>query len=123
MKQLYAQDDDFQESFEAYESPIHCDRGKWKEFMIEDGLLFRTIQLCIPKCSMRENLIREKHSGGLDGHFGQEKAFEQLQHFYYWPKMRSKVQNFMSSYKIFQHAKGKIMNIRLYTSFPIPNRP
>ena len=65
--------------------------GKWEEFMIQDGLLFRNNQLCIPKCSMRENLIREKHSGGLAGHFGHDKTFEQLQHFYYWPKMRYEV--------------------------------
>jgi hypothetical protein len=51
--------------------------------MVQDGLLFGNIQLCIPKCSMRENLIREKHGGGLAGHFGHEKTFEQLQHFYY----------------------------------------
>ena len=30
---------------------------------------------------MRENLIREKHSGGLAGHFNHDKTFEQLQHF------------------------------------------
>ena len=30
-----------------------------------------------------ENLIREKRSGDLFGHFGHDKTFEQLQHFYY----------------------------------------
>ena len=51
--------------------------------MIQDGFLFQNSQLCIPKCLMRENLIREKNSGGLVGHFGHDKTFEQLQHFYY----------------------------------------
>ena len=91
MKELYAQDFDFQETYEACKSPVQYDRGKWTEFMIQDGLLFRNNQLCIPKCSMRENLIREKHSGGLVGHFGHDKTFKQLQHFYYWPRMRSEV--------------------------------
>jgi hypothetical protein len=27
---------------------------------------------------MRENLLKEKHSGGLVGHFGHEKTFAQL---------------------------------------------
>ena len=72
---------------------------------------------------MRENLIREKHSGGLVGHFGHDKTFEQLQHFYYWPRMRFEVQKFVSSCKICQHAKGKSHNTGLYTPLPIPNRP
>ena len=86
MKELYAQDSDFQE---ACKSPVQYDRGKWAKFMIQNGLLFRNNHLCTPKCSMRENLIKEKHSGGLAGHFGHDKTFEQLQHFYYWPRMRS----------------------------------
>ena len=48
--------------------------------MIQDGLLFRNSQLCISKFSMRDNLIKVKHSGGLAGHFGHDKTFEQLQH-------------------------------------------
>ena len=83
MKELYDQDSNFQEAFEDCESPIHYDRGKWMEIMIQDGLLFRNNQLYIHKCSMRENLIREKHNRGLAGHFGHDKTFEQLQHFYY----------------------------------------
>ena len=51
--------------------------------MIQDGLLFGNNQLRIPKCSMQENLIREKHRRGLACHFGHDKTFEQLQHFYY----------------------------------------
>ena len=89
MKELYAQDSNFQEAFETCKSPIHYDGGKWEEFMIQDGLLHRNNQLCIPKCSMREKLIKEKHSGRLASHFGHDKTFEQLQHFYYWPRMRS----------------------------------
>ena len=72
---------------------------------------------------MRENLIREKHNEGLAGHFGHDKTFEQLQHFYYWPKMRSEVHKFMNNCKMCQHAKGKSQNTRLYTPLPIPNKP
>ena len=68
--------------------------------MIQDGLLFRNSQLCIPKCSMRDNLIKVRHSGGLAGHFGHDKTFEQLQHYYYWPKMRYKVHKFVNNYRI-----------------------
>jgi hypothetical protein len=43
--------------------------------MVQDGLLFKGNQSCILKSSMRENISKEKHSGGLDGHFGHEKTF------------------------------------------------
>ena len=38
--------------------------------MLQDGLLFKNSELCIRKCSMRENLTQEKQNGGLEGHFG-----------------------------------------------------
>ena len=97
MKELYHQGSDFQEALEPCRSPVHYDRDKWEKFMIQNGLLFRNSQLCIPKFSMRDNLIKVKQSGGLAGHFGHDKTFEHLQHFYYWPKMRSKVQKFMNN--------------------------
>jgi hypothetical protein len=46
--------------------------------MIQDGLLFKGNQLCIPKCSMRENLLKEKDTGGLARHFGHDKMFSKL---------------------------------------------
>ena len=76
MKELYAQDSNFQEAYEACKRPVQYDKGKWTEFMIQHGLLLRDNQVCIPKCLMRENLIREKHGGGLAGHFGDDKTFE-----------------------------------------------
>jgi hypothetical protein len=91
IKELYDQDSKFQKAFQSCKSPVQYDKGKWTKFMIQDGFLFRNSQLCIPKCSMRENLIMENHSGGLDSYFGYEKTFKQLEHFYYWPMMRSKV--------------------------------
>jgi hypothetical protein len=85
--------------------------------MIQEGLLFKVNQLCIPKCSMRDNLLKEKHSGGLDGHFGHDKTFAQLSSSYYWPGMRTKAINFVNKCRICQHAKGKRQNTRLYQPF------
>jgi hypothetical protein len=78
-----------------------------QEYLIQDGLLFKGFQLCIPKCSMRENLLKEKHSGGLAGHFGHDKTFAQLNNSYYWPGMREEVKKFVNRCNIFQYAKGK----------------
>ena len=72
---------------------------------------------------MIENLIKEKHSGGLAGHFGTDKTYEQLSHFYFWPKTRVEVDNFVKNCKVCQYAKGRSQNAGLYTPLPIPDRP
>ena len=81
LKELYENDVDFKEAFEACKNYVLFGRIQWLDYFLQEGLLFKENQLCIPICSMRENLIREKHSGGLTGHFGAGKSFEKLSHF------------------------------------------
>jgi hypothetical protein len=57
--------------------------------MIQYIFLFKGFKLCIPICLMRENLLKEKHSGGREGHFDHDKTFEQLNDSYYWSSMRA----------------------------------
>jgi hypothetical protein len=87
LRDMYADDQDFKEMYEATKNPVLRDRSQWMDYMIQEGLLFRGNQLCIPKCSMRENLLKEKHSGGLAGHFGHNKTFPKLNESYFWPGM------------------------------------
>ena len=70
LKDLYLKDLDFSEAWKACIEPIIVDRTRWLDYLIQDGMLFKGSQLCIPRSSMRENLIKEKHSGGMAGHFG-----------------------------------------------------
>ena len=79
---------------------MEVDREPWMEYTLQDGLLFKNSKLCVPRCSMRENLIQEKHNGGMVGHFGSNKTFGQLGHFYFWPRMRSEVEKFVSRCKV-----------------------
>jgi hypothetical protein len=83
LKDMYTGDADFAEAYEAAENPVLRDRSPWMDYMIQNGLLFRGNQLCIPHCSMRENLLKEKHSGGLAGHFGHDKTFAKLSEAYF----------------------------------------
>ena len=85
LKNLYPTDLDFAESLKACIVPIRLDWMKWLDFIIEDGMLFKGSQLCIPKSLMRENLIKEKHSGGLARHFGRDKIIALVAKNYYWP--------------------------------------
>jgi hypothetical protein len=52
---------------------------------------------------MRENLLKEKHSGGLVGHFGHDKMLSKLNESYFWPGMREDVKIFMDRCRICQH--------------------
>jgi hypothetical protein len=72
---------------------------------------------------MRENLLKEKHSGSLAGHFGKNKTLAQLSAYYFWPGMQDDVKKFVERCRICQHAKGRSQNTRLYQPLPIPNRP
>ena len=71
------------------------DRTKWLDYLIQDGMLFKGNQLCIPRSSMRENLIKEKHSGGMVGYFGRDKTIAILREYYFWPQMSQDVNNFV----------------------------
>jgi len=95
LKDMYLEDVYFKEAYEACHNPILRDRSPWMDFTLQEGLLFKGIKFCIPKCSMRENLLQEKHSGGLAGHFGNDKTYSQLSNFYHWPRMRTDVHKFV----------------------------
>jgi hypothetical protein len=108
--------------YEAAENPVLRDRSPWIDYMIQEGLLFRGNQLCIPNCSMRENLLKEKHNGGLAGHFGHDKTFAKLSESYFWPGMWSEVKRFVDRCRICQHSKGRKQNAGFYQPLPIPER-
>lgn len=57
LKDLYEANANFQEAFEACKNLVNRHRIPWSEYMLQDGLLFKNSQLCIPTYSMRENLI------------------------------------------------------------------
>ena len=75
LKDMYKEDTDFKEAYEACKNSLLRDRSPWMEYLIQDGLLFKGSQFFIPKCSMRDNLLKEKHNRGLAGHFGHDKTF------------------------------------------------
>ena len=75
MVEMYEDDADFKDVYTKTQNPIVHNKSQWLDYLIQGGLLFKGNKLCIPKCSMREDIIKEKHSGGLCGHFGQDKTF------------------------------------------------
>jgi hypothetical protein len=72
---------------------------------------------------MRENLLKEKHNGGLAGHFSHDKTFTKLSESYFWPGMWSEVKRFVNRCRICQHSKGRKKNAGFYQPLPILERP
>ena len=70
MVDMYKDDVEFKEIYAVVKNPVVHNRSQWLDYVIQGGLLFKSNKLCIPKRSMRENIIREKHSGGLSENFG-----------------------------------------------------
>jgi hypothetical protein len=62
---MYQYDVDFKDAYATCGNCVAGKKSQWLDYMLQEGLLFKNSKLCIPKCSMRENLIKEKHSGGL----------------------------------------------------------
>lgn len=73
---------------------------------MHNGYLFRGLQLCIPYCSLREQIIRELHSWG---HFGRDKTFALISSDYYWPKLTSDVERCY----VCKQSKGVLTNAGL----------
>ena len=48
--------------------------GHHEDYVLQNDFLFRGTHLCILRCSLREYIIKEFHSGGLGGHFGRDKT-------------------------------------------------
>jgi hypothetical protein len=76
--------------------------------------VFSRESVVFPRSSMRENLIKEKHSGGLVGHFGHDKTIAIVGERYYWPHLQQDVKKFVQICRVCQMLKGTSQNIGLY---------
>ena len=123
MKDMYATDEDFKEIYKVCQEMGDKYHTDFAEYLVQNVLLFKGGQLCVPRGSCRENIIKEKHCGNMSGHFGLDKTLEQVKRFYYWPKMQSEVRKYVDGCLIYQKAKGHTSNAGLYTPLPIPCKP
>ena len=57
IKEMYKDESYFKEAYEACMNLLSRDKFNWIEYMLHEGLLFKGIQLCIPKYSIMDNLL------------------------------------------------------------------
>lgn len=117
IKDLYATDEDFKLVFEV------CKQKAQEKFFIADEFLYYLDRLCIPKCSIRQLLVKESHSGGLMGHFGIAKTLSILQEHLYWPNMRRDVEREVARCIQCLCTKSRVNPHSLYMPLPIPSEP
>ncbi|GJR00530.1 RNA-directed DNA polymerase [Tanacetum coccineum] len=118
IKELYASDEDFGNIWMELETKQH--RG---EFILLDDYLFKGNRLCIPKTSLRSQLTKEVHAGGLSAHLGRDKTIASVESRFYWPQLKRDVGAFMKRCVTCQEGKGQAQNIGLYMPFPVPESP
>lgn len=122
-KNLYEEDEAFDVAYKVCQGFGNHFHSEYVDYTLQDGLLFKGGKLCVPRGSMRENLMQEKHNGCLSGHFGLNKTLELVQRFYFWPKMQRDIKRYVDQCVVCQRAKGTSSNAGLYQSLSIANRP
>ncbi|GJS31648.1 RNA-directed DNA polymerase [Tanacetum coccineum] len=117
IKELYAIDEDFGNIWMVLETKKH--RGK---FLLLDGYLFKGNRLCIPKTSLKSQLVKEIHAKGSSA-LGRDKTIASVESGFSWPQLKRDVGAFVKRCVMCQEGKDNAKNTSLYMPLPVPESP
>jgi hypothetical protein len=89
--------------------------------VLHDVLLYHANKLFVPASSVRLLFLQEVHGGGLMGYFGVKKIEDVLTAHFFWPKMRSDVERYVSRCTTCNKAKSRLNPHGLYMPLPVPS--
>jgi len=115
----YALDNDFQD---VYASLDQGNQVEELDYHLRDNFLYHFGKLCIPR-GERVNIIREKHTSLIAGHFSVSKTVAHLQRYCYWPRMLESVSCFIKACSLCEINNLSNKELGLYTPLPVPSRP
>ena len=119
VRDLYPDDPDFRSVWESCLSR----GGTHKDFVIHDKYLFIGEACCIPRCSLREAILKEVHGGGLAGHFGQDKMYALAQTNFYWPNMWRELMKLVNGCNTCRRSKMIVQPNGPYMPLPVLDKP
>ncbi len=90
---------------------------KWT-FHAEGGLTEPTIQVVVP-VSLRNTVLESAH-GGVSGHFGINKTYQHLLQYFYWPRIKSVVRQFIKTCSTCQLTGKPNQTMKPVPLYPIP---
>ena len=56
---------------------------------------FYSLNLYVPRGSLREHIIQELQAGGLGGHMGCDKTISLVEARYFWPHLKRDIEKFV----------------------------
>ena len=117
LREMYLHDAEFSEMYTT------CEKVSQNRYYRQNDYLFKEKRLYVPKCSIRDLLVREAYEGSLIGHFWVQKTLETLHVHFYWPRMKHDVHKFRDHCIVCKKAKSKVIPHGLYTPLPILDYP